>query len=97
MKNILFAIFILISGITLSQKITTKNSLKITHGDIKLYLDDDTSTMVSKLTLKYSDFKKQICILPSDYFCCGSGFGSSFVPSTKNMFIQHKFTGSWLK
>ena len=53
--------------------------------------------VINKYINKYSDFKKQICILPSDYFCCGSGFGSSFVPSTKNMFIQHKFTGSWLK
>lgn len=53
--------------------------------------------VINKYINKYPDFKKQICILPSDFFCCGSGFGSSFVPSTKNMFVQHKFTGTWLK
>ena len=40
------------------------------------------------------EFKNKLCILPSDYFCCGSG---TTVPSTKNKFIQHKFTGTWLK
>lgn len=53
--------------------------------------------VINKYINKYPDFRKQITILPSDYFCCGSGFGNSFVPSTKNMFVQHKFTGSWLK
>ena len=41
-----------------------------------------------------TNFKNKIVILPCDYFCCGSG---NTVPSTKNKFIQHKFTGSWLK
>lgn len=39
-------------------------------------------------------FKNTICFLPSDYFCCGS---HNLVPSTKNKFVQHKFTGTWLK
>jgi mannosyltransferase OCH1-like enzyme len=40
------------------------------------------------------DFKSKLCILPCDYFCYGSG---RTVPSTKNKFIEHKFTGTWLK
>jgi len=43
---------------------------------------------------KYKGFKNTICFLPCDYLCCGS---FNLVPSTKNKFIQHKFTGSWLK
>jgi mannosyltransferase OCH1-like enzyme len=49
---------------------------------INKFLDDDVN------------FKNKISILPCDYFCCGSG---ETVPSTKNMFIEHKFTGTWLK
>jgi hypothetical protein len=36
----------------------------------------------------------KIKILPSDFFCCGSWNGS--VPLTKNSYIKHYFTGSWL-
>lgn len=36
----------------------------------------------------------KIKILPSDFFCCGSWNGS--VPLTKNSYIKHCFTGSWL-
>jgi hypothetical protein len=43
------------------------------------------------------DFRERLCILPSDYFCCGSGFNRVHVPSTKNKFVEHKFTGTWLK
>jgi mannosyltransferase OCH1-like enzyme len=46
---------------------------------------------------KYPEFKDTITILPSDYFCCESGYDGNKVPSTKNKFIQHKFTGTWLK
>ena len=38
--------------------IIVKNNLKIDHGNIVLYLSDDTCAMVSVNTLKYSDFKK---------------------------------------
>ena len=38
--------------------------------------------------------KKKICFLPSDFFCCGS---NESVPFTKNTYVRHKFTGSWLK
>jgi mannosyltransferase OCH1-like enzyme len=53
--------------------------------------------VINKYINNYPEFRNQISILPSDFFCCGSGFGNSFVPETKNMFLQHKFTGSWLK
>lgn len=43
---------------------------------------------------KHKSFKDKIAILPCDYFSCGS---YNSVPSTKNKFIQHKFTGTWLK
>ena len=36
----------------------------------------------------------KIKILPSDFFCCGSWNDS--VPLTKNSYIKHCFTGSWL-
>jgi len=49
---------------------------------------------INKLLLHDMEFKNKLCILPCDYFCCGSG---TTVPSTKNKFIQHKFTGTWLK
>lgn len=50
--------------------------------------------VINKYLVKNIDFKNKITILPCDYFCCGS---YDKVPSTKNKFIQHKFTGSWLK
>lgn len=40
------------------------------------------------------EFNNTICILPCDYLCCGS---YNLVPSTKNKFVHHKFTGTWLK
>jgi mannosyltransferase OCH1-like enzyme len=53
--------------------------------------------IINKYINNYPDFKSKISILPSDYFCCGSGFQNTFVPSTKNKFVEHKFNGSWLK
>jgi mannosyltransferase OCH1-like enzyme len=50
--------------------------------------------IVNQFLNEDSNFKNKISILPCDYFCCGSGLS---VPSTKNMFIQHNFTGTWLK
>ena len=41
-----------------SQNINTKNNLIINHGDITLFLSDDTCTMVSKHTITYSNFLK---------------------------------------
>ena len=37
-------------------QVVTKNKLIINHKDITLYLDDDTTTLVSVHNLKYSDF-----------------------------------------
>lgn len=53
--------------------------------------------IINKYLKNDINFKDRICILPSDYFCCGSGFNNKFVPSTKNKFVEHKFTGTWLK
>jgi len=50
--------------------------------------------IINKYLNENLTFKNKISILPSDYFCCGSGHT---VPATKNRFIQHKFTGTWLK
>jgi len=50
--------------------------------------------MINKFKTKYENFQNKICILPSDYFCCGS---FCKVPHSKNTFIKHHFTGSWLK
>ena len=58
MKYLITFISVLISGLFLSQKITVKNSLQIQHGDIVLYLDDDTCTLVSKHTITYQEFQK---------------------------------------
>jgi mannosyltransferase OCH1-like enzyme len=50
--------------------------------------------IINNFLVNDSNFKYKISCLPCDYFCCGSG---EKVPSTKNKFIQHKFTGTWLK
>ena len=36
----------------------------------------------------------EIIILPSDFFCCGSGVE---VPLTKNSYVKHHYYSSWLK
>lgn len=51
--------------------------------------------MINEFLINDDTFKHKICMLPCDYFCCGSW--NDKVPSTKNKFIQHKFTGTWLK
>ena len=50
--------------------------------------------IINEFLEKNNSQKDNIAILPCDYLCCGSG---TTVPETKNRFIQHKFTGSWLK
>lgn len=50
--------------------------------------------IINKLQEKHESMRNKITILPSDYFCCGS---YEKVPSTKNTFIKHHFTGTWLK
>jgi mannosyltransferase OCH1-like enzyme len=53
--------------------------------------------IINKYSELFPDFNQKIAILPSDYFCCGSGFANMSIPSTKNKFIEHQFTGTWLK
>ena len=73
-------------------------SIRIMVDSIRKNLTNITDTIFTKMINNflsiYPNFKDTICCLPCDYFCCGSG---GTVPSTKNKFIQHKFTGSWLK
>lgn len=57
MKQIL--IFLLLATFNcFSQTIITNNKLVIKHGDITLYLSNDTSSLVSKHTITYDNFKK---------------------------------------
>jgi mannosyltransferase OCH1-like enzyme len=53
--------------------------------------------IINKYIKNDAKFRDKLCILPSDYFCCGSGFNGSHIPSTKNKFVEHQFNGSWLK
>ena len=66
-KIVLFIIvmFITMSSV-LSQNVVSKNSLIIDHGDVKLYLDDDTSSLISRHALKYSDFQKLVVVPRGD-------------------------------
>jgi DNA/RNA endonuclease G (NUC1) len=57
MKTKLLTVLILLSSYCLAQvNVITNNKLIINHGDITLYLSNDTSTQVSKHTIKYNDF-----------------------------------------
>jgi len=56
MKKLLF---LLLPVLSFAQtKVITKNNLIIYHGDITLYLSDDTCSMVSKHILTYDNFLK---------------------------------------
>ncbi len=58
MKHILFLLTFIIIFSSYSQiNIITKNTLTINHGDITLYLDNDTTTLVSKHVITYNNFK----------------------------------------
>jgi mannosyltransferase OCH1-like enzyme len=50
--------------------------------------------MINSYFKKNNLFKNNIAIFPSDFFSCGSG---NSVPFTKNSFVKHRYTGSWLK
>lgn len=55
----LFFLFLLITNSIFTQTISgNSKNLVIKHKDITLYLDTDTSTMVSKLNFKYSNYSK---------------------------------------
>jgi DNA/RNA endonuclease G (NUC1) len=59
MKKLLliFALWFSFNGLA-QTNVVTNNSLTIKHGDLTIYLTDDTCTMVSKHVLKYKNFKK---------------------------------------
>jgi mannosyltransferase OCH1-like enzyme len=50
--------------------------------------------IINQFIKQDKSFKNNIAIFPTDYFCCGSG---NTVPFTKNTFIKHQYSGSWLK
>jgi len=59
MKKLIIAILVLFTLNCIGQtNVVTKNKLIIPHGDMTLYLSDDTLSLVSKQTIKYSNFKK---------------------------------------
>lgn len=57
-KILLFLAFIFSINCVSQTQVITKNKLIIKHGDMTLYLSDDTCSMVSKHSIKYTDFKK---------------------------------------
>lgn len=58
-KIVLLLSFLIFSLTTFSQtKVVTNNKLIINHGDLIIYLTNDTCTSVTKQTLKYTDFLK---------------------------------------
>jgi len=59
MKKLLIILFSILSiELNAQLNVYTNNTLIIEHGDITLYLDKDTCTLVSKHIIKYSDFLK---------------------------------------
>jgi DNA/RNA endonuclease G (NUC1) len=56
--KVLVFVFVLAVNSSAQLKIYTHNNLIINHGDMVLYLSDDTCTLISKHTIKYSNFKK---------------------------------------
>lgn len=59
MKKLLLTFTVLFSFICLAQtNVVTNNNLIIKHGDLTLYLTDDTCTLASKQVLSYKNFKK---------------------------------------
>lgn len=83
MKHFLILLMSLITFLTYSQtKVIINNNLTINHSDIILYLDNDTTTLVSKHILKYENFKKI-----GTYDRCNCWFQDSY----KNKYIKSKF------
>jgi DNA/RNA endonuclease G (NUC1) len=83
MKLILILLTILISFESYTQtKVIIKNNLIINHGDITLYLDDDTTTFVSKHILTYNNFKKI-----GKYDRCNCWFQENY----KGKYIQSRY------
>ena len=85
MKKALLILSVLLGSNCMSQtKITTNNKLIIPHGDITLYLSDDTCTMVSKHILPYNKFNK-IGSVPRDNHWFQDTYKGKY---TKNSFVR---------
>jgi DNA/RNA endonuclease G (NUC1) len=56
-KTILLLLMTLLSTTLMSQIVATKNKLILNHGDMILYLSNDTLPMVSRHSVSYSKFK----------------------------------------
>jgi DNA/RNA endonuclease G (NUC1) len=66
MKNLLSAILLFLTSISFAQQIITKSKLIIQHPDMTLYLQSDTSTMVSVHNLTYENYLKIGTIIRKD-------------------------------
>jgi DNA/RNA endonuclease G (NUC1) len=58
MKNLLVATLLFLSSLSFAQQIVTKSKLIIQHTDMILYLQSDTSSMVSVHNLTYENYLK---------------------------------------
>lgn len=56
-KTIILLLMTLLSTTLMSQIVATKNKLILNHGDMILYLSNDTLPMVSRHSVSYSKFK----------------------------------------
>lgn len=66
MKNLLATILLFLTSISFAQQIITKSKLIIQHPDMTLYLQSDTSTMVSVHNLTYENYLKIGTIIRKD-------------------------------
>ncbi len=75
--------------------------IKITKKKITKKKDDEYHYNVINTTgplaftkVVMNNLTDKIKILPCDFFCCGSW--NSAVPKTRNSYVKHHFTGTWL-
>ena len=84
MKHILFLLTLLITFRSYTQtNVIINNTLTIPHGDITLYLDNDTTTLASKHVITYNNFKNI-----GKYDRCDCWFQEAY----KGKYIKSKFT-----
>ena len=83
MKHILILLTTLITfGIYTQTNVIINNTLTIPHGDITLYLDNDTTTLASKHVITYKNFKNK-----GTYDRCNCWFQEAY----KGKYIQSRF------
>ena len=83
MKHILFLLTLLITFRSYTQtNVIINNTLTIPHGDITLYLDNDTTTLASKHVITYKNFKNK-----GTYDRCNCWFQEVY----KGKYIQSRF------